>query len=105
MAPPDRPPLFRNSQWEVTPYGLERCGSDRGYDIEASRLTERTHRNKQVFYDWPLHMAQKPWIDIGAFIEAFQKGLELHAGRFPRPVDPQILEASLTEARRIASSR
>jgi hypothetical protein len=29
-------------------------------------------------YNWPVHMAEKTWVDIVAFIEAFTAALAIH---------------------------
>ena len=43
------------------------------YELSAERFLET---NMTEFYDWPVHMAEKNWIDIEAFIEAFAKALK-----------------------------
>jgi hypothetical protein len=56
-------------------------------------------------YDWPIHMAKKFWVDVEAFIEAFSEALRLHRGTYKGEVDPHVLEASISEARREADRR
>jgi hypothetical protein len=96
--------LFKNAQWAVTDYGMETIedGYTPLYHIEESRLTEVSSRRNGAFYNWPVHMAKKTWVDIEAFIEAFSKALELQIGRHSREVDQGILKASIVEARRVA---
>jgi hypothetical protein len=48
-------------------------------------------------------MAQKNWVDIEAFIEAFAKALKLHAGRFKGTVDPAKFSESIAKARHEAT--
>ena len=91
---------FKNSQWAVTKYGLEVLKPEPLYKIEASRLTMTRPYNPQ-FYDWPLHMAEKEWVNLDAFNEAFSKALEFHKGRYSPKADPKMLEASIVEARRL----
>ena len=62
---------FKNGQWAVTDYGMETVPPEAPYEFEASRLLEVTDRPKGKFYDWPVHLAEKTWVDIEAFIEAF----------------------------------
>jgi hypothetical protein len=50
-------------------------------------------------------MAEKTWVDVAAFNEAFVKALELHKGKYNPAVDAELLKASLAEARREASQR
>jgi hypothetical protein len=98
--------LFKNAQWAVTDYGVETVEGDRGvppYHIEESRLTETASRPNGIFYDWPVHMARKAWVDIEAFTEAFDKALELHKGRYSPEADQDMLEASIAEARCVAA--
>jgi hypothetical protein len=97
--------MFKNAQWDVTDYGLEVVKPLAPYEISADRLTETTERSGNTFYDWPVHMAEKTWVDIGAFNEAFEEALEEHKGRYSPRVDSTMLDASFIEARRIAAKR
>ena len=46
-------------------------------------------------YDWPLHMARKPWVDVEPFLEAFEHALR----RFcPGDFDADRLARSAAEA-------
>jgi len=62
-------------------------------------LTETTDRKGKTFYDWPLHMAGKTWVDIDAFLEAFIAALAIHAGKYPGQVDGDMLAESRDNAR------
>ena len=97
--------LFKNAQWAVTDYGMETIedGYTPPYHIEELRLTEAINRPNGTFYNWPMHMAKKTWVDIEAFMEAFGKALELHKGRVSPEADQSMLKASIAEARRIAA--
>ena len=67
--------IYANAQWAVTEYGLQSI--ERGiaaYDIPARRLLDRHGR----FYEWPLEMADKPWVDLDTFCEAFALALTWH---------------------------
>jgi hypothetical protein len=92
--------LFQNHQWAVTEDGVKSIKPAPIYPIEAHRLLERRGVGEGKFYDWPLHMARKNWVDIEAFIEAFSTALQLHAGKYKGKVDPDMLQASIFEARR-----
>lgn len=89
--------LFRNSQWAVTNIGLHSLtpAAPYKYDIEAERLLERTDAGTTI-YKWPLHMAEKNWIDFAAFEEAFRKALEEHVGKYKEHVEPDVLETSFS---------
>jgi hypothetical protein len=91
--------LFENHQWRVTAYGVESIEPAPTYELSAKRFLET---NRTEFYDWPVHMAEKNWIDIEAFIEAFTKALSLHAGKLDGAVDPAKLTASIDKARQQA---
>ena len=54
---------------------------------------------------WPVQLAEKTWVDIEAFIEAFIKAIEIHKGRYTGEVDPKVLSASIGEARALAKRR
>ena len=103
---------FKNWQWAVTDYGVESVhgatsptidGITPPYHFDATRLVEMTERPNGTFYDWPVHMAEKTWVDIDAFNEAFEKALELRQGRYSPVLDPEMLRASFVEARRISA--
>lgn len=98
------PTLYENQQWKVTEYGLESVRPSGEYNIAAERLLEVRDKGGR-HYTWPVHMAEKPWVKIDSFIEAFLKAIELHAGRYEGSVDPAIMSESLARARERASSR
>jgi hypothetical protein len=90
------PPVhFINHQWAVTGYGLECVQPGAGlYEAEGSRMNET--RPGTDLYDWPLHMAEKDWVDLGAFNEAFEHALRLYC---PRDFNADRLARSIAEGR------
>jgi len=90
---------FENHQWAVTDYGLESIQLPWEYPIAASRLLETRGSADSKLYNWPVHLAQKKWIDIEAFIEAFNKALELHEDEYRGSVDFLVLGKSIDAAR------
>src|SRR5208337_179030 len=68
----DEPIYFRNADWAVTGYGIER--TDGSYPIEAKRLGELANYTDQKLPDWPLHIARKVW-NFDLFMEAFMIAL------------------------------
>jgi len=73
-----QPVYYRNAQWAVTGYGME-C-LDQTYYFEASRLGE----GRDDLPDWPLHLAEKEWVNPDLFLEAFMIALSVHAGSYKR---------------------
>jgi hypothetical protein len=95
-----KPPIrFANSQWAVTSYGLECLTSY--YPIEAARLTE-TRPGTRDMYDWPPHMAEKEWVNVPAFIEAFGQALRIHIEGHPVS---EAWVAAVREAETVAAER
>ena len=92
--------MTNRKQWRVTSWGLESISprTNSNYWIEAEWLDRITTRSEDPLYDWPLHMAEKSWVDIEDFIAAFRQALIRHAKKI-RPIDPDILEASFGAAR------
>jgi hypothetical protein len=64
---------YQNHQWKVTELGIESLSPDFDYEVEAERLLEVAERNGETLYDLPVHMAEKCWVDIEAFIAAFER--------------------------------
>ena len=64
--------IWQGSQWAVTEYGIE-CRDGR-YAIPADRLSEL----RGAVPDWPLHMAEKDWVEIHDFCTAFLVALAVH---------------------------
>jgi len=91
--------LYQNHQWAVTDYGVESVKPERKYHFSADRLLEEAGAGMGVLYFWPVHMAEKPWVDTKAFNDAFTKAIELHAGRYKGTVDRAKLAASIAKSR------
>ena len=87
----------------VTDYGVETLRSESYYHFDKSRLLESTDYGSGEMYDWPVHMAEKTWVDIEAFIEVWLKALEMHG--VSSKVDQPMLERSLAAARKQAMRR
>jgi hypothetical protein len=58
--------LFRNEEWTVTQGGLEHEVT--GYFIARDEIGSR---RTDGLWSWPLHMAEKSWCSVPAFMEAF----------------------------------
>ena len=61
--------IWQGRQWAVTEYGIE--ARDGIYHLPAERLSETRQYQDHELPDWPLHMAEKTWVDIHDFCTAF----------------------------------
>jgi hypothetical protein len=93
-------PLFKNRQWAVTDYGMATVSPAPEYHLEAKRILKTGSAGG--VYDWPVHLAEKPWVDIEAFVQAFTQAIEIHKGKYKGDVDPKMLSTSIAEARALA---
>jgi hypothetical protein len=89
--------LFQNEQWLVSENGMMARKPSPTYEISVSRLTEST--GDMSCYDWPVHMAEKIWVQSEQFIEAYYKALELLAGKYEPAADPVKLDLTVARAR------
>ena len=96
---------FKNSQWVVTDYGVDTVEGQPEYPFEAKRLVDLGRAGQGDLYTWPVHLAEKSWVDIEAFVEVFIKAIEIHKGKYTGEVDPKVLGASIEEARAVARHR
>ena len=94
--------LWQNHQWGVFSDGLERLDRPVSpYLIPKDELTQ-LRKPDLGLAEWPVQLAEKSWVDIEAFLNAFTKALELHN---PDGQDQIDLEASFKAARAINLSR
>jgi hypothetical protein len=89
--------LFQNEQWLVSENGMMARKPSPTYEISVSRLTECT--GDMSCYDWPVHMAEKTWVQSEQFIEAYNKALELLAGKYEPAADPVKRDLTVAKAR------
>lgn len=64
-------------QWVVDETGLTGAGY---YWIEAKRL----HCLRGEFYEWPLQVHGKNWVNFPAFCIAFEQALRVHRARYSK---------------------
>src|SRR5687767_12653315 len=93
------------NQWKVTEDGLESVGQQSKNFIEMERISHLTVRDGIEYYDWPLHMAIKSWVDIEAFIIAFEAALEAWEYKKGAPINQEMLARSFSKARELAGLR
>ncbi len=85
--------IFQNAQWTVSESGLKSRHHAPTYTIPADRLLQASRGH----YDWPPHMAEKPWVITEVFIEAYVAALKaFHPGH-----DKASLDKAIEEARKI----
>ncbi len=89
---------FKNHQWQVTRDGIESIDSD-PYYVDIERLIDMRKHGNGFIYDLPSHMAEKQWVDLEAFIEAWLEAISTHARRLSVPFDEKLLADSLHNAR------
>jgi hypothetical protein len=68
--------VWGNHQWVVTSYGIEAMGHNH-YNVPMERLATLREGHPGAA-DWPLHVAERDWVDIEAFLEAFFYALDHH---------------------------
>jgi hypothetical protein len=93
--------LYQNSQWSVTKSGIE-ARRPESYFIEADRLDETTDRD-QVYYDWPVHLAEKDWVNLNLFGDAFLKAAEMLKTKYVGPFDRGMFDRSMKYAWKVRS--
>jgi hypothetical protein len=70
--------LWQGRQWVVTSRGMRPAASQMHYWIGKERLAEARPFSAGVLADWPLHMAEKDWVDIEDFLQVWVKACKLH---------------------------
>jgi hypothetical protein len=83
---------WQNKQWAVMCSVDVRC-KGHYYWVEGHRLLE-SHAGT---YEWPMHMAEKEWVDPAAFVEAWKKAIEVRGMR----ADDRLMRATMTEMKPI----
>jgi hypothetical protein len=91
--------IWANNNWEVADDGLASLGLVE-YFIPRNRLCELRHgREAEGVAMWPLQMADKSWVRIEPFLEAYKQALELLK---PKGLDAVDLPLSSEIAREMA---
>lgn len=92
---------FENTQWKVTDFGLSGTGEHAYYHIAAYRLADEYDSTRGKLYSWPAHMAEKKWVDVDQFNEAFAFALDFHASKYKPPLSARLLQRAIDAAHRI----
>jgi hypothetical protein len=91
--------IWHNTGWQITGSGLS--SRSQHYEISIAQLDELRDVVACIAM-WPLQMAEKSWVDIEAFTEAFQQALVVHR---PDALDRLDLSTSFAMAHDIAAKR
>ncbi len=97
--------IHTNNQWEVLETAIRSVGPAPKYEISIQRVYETTNRSAGTLYDWPVHMAEKTWVDTDLFNRAFDVAIRHHSKVTAEDIDEDMLSASYAEAHRIANMR
>jgi hypothetical protein len=66
-------PIFENEEWLVDDQGLEHKRT--GYFIDRDAVPSR---RPDGLWSWPVHMAEKTWCSMPAFMEAFSSAVAIY---------------------------
>jgi hypothetical protein len=76
-------PIWTGRQWQVTRQGLITTRGNFHYFISRREILKGLHPGR-VGRAWPPHMAEKTWVDIDDFCEAWLRALEAYEVASPR---------------------
>jgi hypothetical protein len=91
--------IWQNTGWQITESGLS--SRTHKYEISIAQLDEMRDPINRIAM-WPLQMAEKSWVDIEGFTEAFQQALLVHK---PDALDQLDLSTSFAMAHEIVKKR
>ncbi len=97
--------MLTASQWKLTEFGFESVGQQSENFVEMERVSQLTERDGVNYYEWPLHMAIKSWVDIEDFIIVFERALEAYEEKKGAQINQAILSNSFKKTRELASLR
>ena len=92
---------FKNSVWAVDENGLHTVGDFPRYEIPSEEIFKITDRGGTKYYDWPVHMAEKTWVDPVLLNSAFDAAIKHFSKSSGKSIDTKMLNASYSEAIRI----
>ncbi|HLG85505.1 MAG TPA: hypothetical protein VKY22_31270 [Bradyrhizobium sp.] len=92
-------PIWQNAEWTINNGGLS--ARHQQYFISIAQLDELRDVEKRIAM-WPLQMAEKSWIEVESFNEAFEQALLIHK---PEALMKLDLVATFEAARHIKDQR
>ena len=72
------------------------------YQVARTRYLE-TRLGLPEFLNWPLHLADKEWVDLLEFEHVYRRAIELHLEPEVRPIE-EMITRSFAEAHRLRES-
>lgn len=97
--------IVEHCQWKLTEDGLESAGQPSENFIEMGRVPQLTTRDGVEYYLWPVHMAEKSWVNIEDFLITFVRALEAYEESKGAPINQTTLANSFSKARELAGQR
>lgn len=76
--------MFQNQHWAVTSLSLESRPPLPPYRILAGELLSTRDDGDGPYYEWPVDMALKTWVEIDSFLEAFVQAILQHLKSLPK---------------------
>ena len=90
--------IFSNAHWLVEDDGMSTIWPLAPYNIDLGRVFETTKRGSQTFYDWPVHIAEKTWVNASLFNDAFDRAIHHYSAISGESIDQAMLDASYAQA-------
>jgi hypothetical protein len=97
--------MLTGRQWEVDQHIFRTRPPEDNYDFATRRIGEIEDWGNCPIYTFPVHLAEKEWVDIEDFIEVFVLAWSVYGPLQPQPLDQTILDRSLFHARKVARQR
>jgi hypothetical protein len=94
--------IYQNRHWIVDDQGMRPTEPRGGYHILYRTIFDKRGSGPDAPFDWPLHMAEKTWVDIGTFNEAFCTAVRYYSRLIGHALDEDHLRSSCDEAFRLA---
>ena len=91
--------MHQGSQWAVDQSRFWALPPER-YEFGTSRIGEIEDWGNGRIYTFPVHMAEKNWVDIEDFISVFQVAWSIYGALQEQPLNPEIMERTIRQARK-----
>ena len=95
--------MHTGQQWEVDQHVFRTRLGHLNYDFATSRMGEIEDWGFGPIYTFPVHLAEKDWVDIEDFIVVFTYAWLVYGALQSAPLDRVVLERSLQRARKVSA--